>query len=336
MTEHKTVGIIGIGGALPEKRLTNHELEKIVDTSDEWILQRTGIRERRILEEGLPVADLGERAARKALQSAGVEAEEIDLIIVATVTPDSMTPSMACVMQARLGAVNAAAFDVNAACTGFLYAMDIAQKYIASGSAQRVLIVAMECLSRVTDWQDRKTCVLFGDGAGAAVLAPVDEATGLRASKIGATGSQGHVLTLPAFRFSEADREVRPSGSKQTLWMDGSEVFAFAARIMSEAVKNAAEASGLTVPDLDWIFPHQANMRILQNAQKRLKVPMEKIYSNLEYTGNISSASIPVCLDEARDKGLLKKGDRIAMVAFGGGLTWGANVLIWSMESPKP
>lgn len=329
MTESQTTGILGIGGRLPEKRLTNHELEKIVETSDEWILQRTGIRERRILDEGVPLADLGEQAARKAMARSGVTPEEIDMIIVATITPDSLTPSMACVIQARLGADNAFAFDVNAACTGFLYAMDIAHRYISSGAAQRVLIVAMEGLSRVTDWQDRKTCVLFGDGAGAAVLGPVEAGKGLLTSKLGAVGSLGHVLSLPAFHLSQADKDLRPRGIAQTIWMDGSEVFAFAARIMADAIRKVTEAAGLAVSDLDWIFPHQANMRILQNAQKRLKFPMEKIYTNLEFTGNISSASIPVCLDEAVDKGLLKKGDRIAMVAFGGGLTWGASTLVW-------
>jgi 3-oxoacyl-[acyl-carrier-protein] synthase III len=331
MAALRPTGILGIGGSLPDKRLTNHELERIVETSDEWILQRTGIRERRILEVGTPLADLGEEAARKALAGAGVPAADLDLIIVATITPDSLTPSMACVIQARLGADKAAAFDVNAACTGFLYAMDIAQKYISTGSANRVLVVALEGLSRVTDWQDRKTCVLFGDGAGAAVLGPVESGYGICSSRIGAAGSQGHVLTLPAFHLSQADKALRPDGKAQTIWMDGSEVFAFAARTMADAVRDVSEQAGFSVEDLDWIFPHQANMRILQNAQKRLKFPMDRIYTNLEYTGNISSASIPVCLDEAVDKGLLKRGDKLALVAFGGGLTWGATTLVWSM-----
>jgi 3-oxoacyl-[acyl-carrier-protein] synthase-3 len=329
MMELVTTGILGIGGSLPEKRLTNHDLEKIVETSDEWILQRTGIRERRLLDEGVPLADLGEKAARKALQQAGVSPEELDLIVVATITPDSLTPSMACVLQARLGADNAAAFDLNAACTGFLYALDVAHRYLVTGAARRILVVAMEGLSRATDWQDRKTCVLFGDGAGAAVLGPVEPGQGLLSTKLGAVGSLGSVLTLPAFHVSQTDRELRPRGLTQSIWMDGSEVFAFAARIMADAIRKVTEAAGMAVADLDWIFPHQANIRILQNAQKRLKFPMEKIYTNLEFTGNISSASIPVCLDEAVDKGLLKKGDKIAMVAFGGGLTWGAATLVW-------
>lgn len=332
MTELFASGILGVGGCLPEKRLTNHELEKIVETTDEWILQRTGIRERRILDKGVPAMEIAEKAAWQALERAGTKPEELDLILVATITPDAFTPSMSCQMQARLGADNASAFDLNAACTGFLYALDVARQYIATGSAKRILVVAVESLSRVTDWQDRKTCVLFGDGAGAAVLGPVEKGTGILASITGAVGSLGHTLTLPAFHMTEADRAVRNEGCTQTVWMDGSEVFAFAARTMSDAVRKATEAAGFTLEDLDWIFPHQANMRILQNAQKRLKVPMEKIYSNLEFTGNISSASIPVCLAEAVEKKLLKKGDRIALVAFGGGLTWGATAMTWCME----
>lgn len=332
MSSLYAAGILGTGSYLPEKRLTNHDLEKIVETSDEWIHQRTGIRERRILDEGATALSMAVSAAKKALGRSGITAEALDLIILATVTPDYLTPSMSCSVQAGIGAVNAAAFDINAACTGFVYALNVAQQYIANGAARHVLVVAVECLSRVTDWQDRKTCVLFGDGAGAAVLGRVEEGTGILASLIGADGTQGGVLTLPAFHMTDADRAVRSEGKTQVLWMDGSEVFAFAARIMSDSVRKVSEKAGLPVEDLNWIFPHQANMRILQNAQKRLKVPMERIYSNLEYTGNISSASIPVCLDEAVEKGLLKKGDTLVLVAFGGGLTYGATAIRWTMD----
>jgi 3-oxoacyl-[acyl-carrier-protein] synthase III len=325
-------GILGTGSFLPEKRLTNHDLEKIVETTDEWIHQRTGIRERRIIDEGVPALSMAEAAARKALGRAGIPAESLDLIIVATVTPDYLTPSMSCSIQGRIGAANAAAFDINGACTGFVYALDVARQYIANGAARHVLVVAVECLSRVTDWKDRKTCVLFGDGAGAVVLGRVEEGTGILASLVGADGTQGNVLTLPAFHITDQDRAVRSEGKTQVLWMDGSEVFAFAARIMSDSVRKVSEKAGLLTEELDWIFPHQANMRILQNAQKRLKVPMERIYSNLEYTGNISSASIPVCLDEAVDKGLLKKGNSLVLVAFGGGLTYGATAIRWTMD----
>lgn len=332
MSDLFSSGILGTGSCLPEKRLTNHDLEKIVETTDEWIHQRTGIRERRILDEGTPALDLAEKAAQRALDRAGITADVIDLIIVATVTPDYLTPSMSCSVQGRIGAVNASAFDINAACTGFIYALNVAQQYIGTGAARHVLIVAVESLSRVTDWQDRKTCILFGDGAGAVVLGRVEEGTGILASLIGADGTQRGVLTLPAFHMTDADRAVRSEGKTQVLWMDGSEVFAFAARIMSDSVRKVSEKAGLLVEELNWIFPHQANMRILQNAQKRLKVPMDRIYSNLEFTGNISSASIPVCLDEAVDKRLLKRGDTLALVAFGGGLTYGATAIRWTMD----
>jgi len=325
-------GILGTGSFLPEKKLTNHDLEKIVETTDEWILQRTGIRERRILDDGAPALMMAEAAARKALERAGVTAKELDLIIVATITPDYLTPSMACSIQAAIGAENAAAFDMNAACTGFIYALNIADQYIKNGTSKRILVIAVESLSRVTDWQDRKTCVLFGDGAGAVVLGAVDEGSGILSSFIGAVGEKGSVLTLPAFYMTEQDRELRPSGKSQVIWMDGSEVFTFAARILSDSVKKVSEDAGVELAELNWVFPHQANMRILQNAQKRLKIPMERMYSNLEYTGNISSASIPICLDEAVDKGLLKYGDTLALVAFGGGLTYGAAMIRWSIK----
>lgn len=331
MTHVNAIGILGIGSSLPPKTLTNHDLEKIVETSDEWILQRTGISERHILEEGAPALDLAVAASEKAIGRAGITASDIDLIIAATITPDYFTPSMACQVQAKLGVAGAPAFDINAACSGFLYALDMARQYVATGSARHVLVVAVESLSRVTDWQDRKTCVLFGDGAGAAVVGPVAEGEGIRSSMIRADGSQGACLTLPAFHMTDADREVRTSDRNQVIWMDGSEVFAFATRTMAEAVRQVAESAEIAVEDLDWIFPHQANLRILQNAQKRLKVPMERIYTNLKSTGNMSSASIPVCLDEAVEKGLLKKGDKLALVAFGGGLTWAAQTLVWSM-----
>ena len=332
MTHLHAAGILGIGSTLPPKILSNHDLEQIVETSDEWILQRTGISERHILGEGVPALDLAVGAAEKAIGRAGITASEIDLVIAATITPDYITPSMACQVQGRLGVAGCPAFDVNAACSGFLYALDMARQYVATGSARHVLVVAVESLSRVTDWQDRKTCVLFGDGAGAAVVGRVAEGEGIRSSLIRADGSQGACLTLPAFHMTDADREVRTSDRNQTIWMDGSEVFAFATRTMAEAVRQVAESAQVAVEDLDWIFPHQANMRILQNAQKRLKVPMERIYTNLRTTGNISSASIPVCLDEAVEKGLLKKGDKLALVAFGGGLTWAAQTLVWSMD----
>ncbi len=332
MTHLHAAGILGIGSCLPPKILSNHDLEKIVETSDEWILQRTGIRERHLLEPDAPALELAVVAAERAIARAGLAAADIDLVIAATITPDFLTPSMACQVQARVGVPGTPAFDINAACSGFLYSLDMARQYVATGAARHVLVVAVEGLSRVTDWEDRKTCVLFGDGAGAAVIGRVPEGEGMLSSLIHADGSQGACLTLPAFHVTEADRAVRPHGRNQVIWMDGSEVFTFATRIMAEAVRQSSEMAGIAVSDLDWIFPHQANMRILMNAQKRLKVPMERIYTTLETTGNISSASIPVCLDEAVGRGLLKRGDKLALVAFGGGLTWAAQTLVWSMD----
>lgn len=323
-------GITGTGSILPEKKLTNSQLESIVETSDEWIVKRTGIRERHILEDDVPLAKIAAEASVKAIEDAGLNPVDIELIIASTCTPDYLTPSLACTVQGEIGAKNAAAFDVNAACTGFVYALQTGRQYIENGTCKNILIVSAEALSRATDFTDRKTCVLFGDGAGAVILSKVDDGTGVEEACLGAVGDNADVLTLPCLYASDADIEKRNEGKKQVLWMDGSEVFTFASRIMSEATKNVLDSAGNEMGQIKYIFPHQANMRILQNAAKRLDVSMDKIYSNLEYTGNISSASIPVCLDEASKKGLLKKGDKIIMVAFGGGLTYGSALLTWS------
>jgi len=323
-------GITGTGSFLPEKKLTNSQLESIVETSDEWIVKRTGIRERRILEDFVPLADIAAEASFKAINDAGLSPSDIELIIASTCTPDYLSPSLSCMVQGKIGAKNAAAFDVNAACTGFVYALQTGRQFIENGACKNILIVSAEALSRVTDFTDRKTCVLFGDGAGAVVLSRVDEETGIDAASLGAAGENGHVLTIPLLYASDTDIQNRNEGKKQVIWMDGSEVFTFASRIMAEATKSVLDNAGVEMKEIKYIFPHQANMRILQNAAKRLDITMDKIYSNLEYTGNISSASIPVCLDEASNKGLLKKGDKIVMVAFGGGLTYGSVLLTWS------
>lgn len=330
MTKLYKAGILGTGSCLPNRVLTNKELENIVETSDEWIVKRTGIRERRIIDDDMPVAKLAARAAEKAIHDAAISKEEIELIIAATITPDYLTPNLACCVQKELQMSGVPAFDLNAACTGFVYALNVAQQFIENGSYKYILIIAAEALSRVTDYQDRKTCVLFGDGAGAAVVGRVEDATGILSFATGAYGELGHNLSIPCLYSTPEDLEKRNEGRKQVVWMDGSEVFAFAARIMAEATLRVVNNAQLSVEDLDYIFPHQANARILQNAVKRLQYPIEKVYSNLERTGNISAASIPVCLDEASRAGMLKKGDRIVLVAFGGGLTYGALLLHWS------
>ena len=330
MTKLYKAGILGTGSCLPQRKLTNAELEDIVETSDEWIVKRTGIRERRIIDNDMPLAKLAVRAAENAIHDAGIPREEIELIIGATLTPDYLCPTLACSVQKELGLKGVPAFDMNAACTGFVYALNTAQQYIENGAYKYILIVAAEALSRVIDYQDRKTCVLFGDGAGAAVVGRVEDGTGIMGYVTGAHGELGHNLTIPCLYSTEEDLAKRNEGKKQVVWMDGSEVFTFAARIMAEATLRVVTDARLSVGDLDYIFPHQANARIIQNAVKRMRYPIEKVYSNLERTGNISAASIPVCLDEASKAGMLKKGDRIVLVAFGGGLTYGALLLCWS------
>lgn len=330
MTKLYKAGILGTGSCLPERKLTNAELVNIVETTDEWIVQRTGIRERRIIDDDMPLARLAARAAENAINDAGIPKEEIGLIIAATITPDYLCPNLACSVQKELGISGVPAFDMNAACTGFIYAMNVAQQFIENGACKYVLIVAAEALSRVTDYQDRKTCVLFGDGAGAAIVGRVEDGTGIVCYTTGAYGELGHNLTIPCLYATGEDLANRNEGKKQVVWMDGSEVFTFAARIMAEATLRVVSEARLSMGDVEYIFPHQANARIIQNAVKRLKYPIEKVYSNLERTGNISAASIPVCLDEASKAGMLKKGDRIVLVAFGGGLTYGALLLHWS------
>lgn len=325
----KNVGIIGTGSFLPEKVLTNQDLEKIVETSNEWILKRTGISERRILDKDIPSYSMGIEAAKRALEDAKLQAEDIDLIVFATVTPDYMTPSSACIVQGAIGAKNATAFDINAACTGFIYAMVIAEQFISSGMYKHVLVIGCEGLSKVTDWKDRNTCVLFGDGAGAVVLSKVDEGYGILNSFLGSDGSAGMNITLPNLYITEAEKAKRQHEQYNSLWMDGSEVFKFAVRAMSSATLRVLDDLNMTVDDLKFIFPHQANTRIIDGAIKKLGVSDDKLHYIIQKYGNISSASIPVALDEANKAGKLNKGDDFVLVGFGGGLTWGSIVLRW-------
>lgn len=327
----RPVGIVGVGSYLPEHIITNHDLTKLVDTTEEWIVSRTGIRERRMAADLEATSDLGTNAALKALASAGVTPEEVDLIIVGTVTPDMAFPSTACLIQNNLKASHAAAFDLSAACSGFLYALSVGAQFIASGQYETVLVVAAESLTRILNWEDRGTCVIFGDGAGAAVLRPVQEGEGFLSFELGAEGSGGDLLKQPAGGSRKPATLTTLQNKEHTLQMSGNEVFKFAVKIMDDAAKKAIDKAGLTIADVDFLIPHQANTRIIDSAVKRLGISPDKVMVNLDKYGNMSSASIPVALDEAVQQGLIKKGDNVVLVGFGAGLTWGSCVIKWSM-----
>jgi len=323
------VGIHGTGSYLPEKVLTNADLEKMVETSDEWIVTRTGIRERRIAAPEQASSDLAYEAAQKALQAAGLRGEELDLIIVGTVTPDSFFPSTANILQDRLGARHAASFDLAAACSGFLYGVVTASQFIRNGSYRYALVVGVDTLSKITNYEDRNTCVLFGDGAGAVVIGPVPEGYGLLAFELGSDGSGGSLLNMPA-GGSRLPASVETVEKKlHTIHMSGQDVFKFAVRIMQTASLNVIEKAGLAPSDIDFLIPHQANYRIIEAAMRRLQLDESRVVINLDRYGNMSSASIPVALDEALRQGRIKDGDRLVLVGFGGGLTWGAAVVRW-------
>lgn len=324
------VGIIGVGSALPEKIVKNCDLEKMVDTSDEWISQRTGISERRILDKDVPIYTIGVIAAQKALEDAGIPATELDLIIVATAAADYSTPSSACIIQGEIGATKAAAFDMNAACAGFVYALTTAEQFIKTGYYKNILIIGMEGMSKVTDWEDRNTCVLFGDGAGAVILGKVDAGYGILATDLGADGAAWKTITIPSSHISEEDISKRIHENKRVIWMDGSEVFKFAVKAFVQSSEKVIANADLTMEDIRYIIPHQANIRIIDGAAKRLKIPAEKVFKNIHKYANMSAATIPVALDEVVKSGTLKKGDNLVFVAFGGGLTWSGMLIKWA------
>ncbi len=327
-----TVRMVGTGCYVPERIMTNAEMETIVDTSEEWILTRTGISERRIARSGQATSDLAASAARQALDAAGVAAAEVDLIVTATISPDMLMPSTACFVQSQLGASAATCFDLEAACSGFLYSLEVARHLLLAGRMRTALVIGAEKLSAFTDWDDRNTCVLFGDGAGAVVLRAepaTAPARGILSSVTGSDGDLAHLLTLPGggSRFPASGETL--AGRMHYLKMTGREVFKHAVRCMAEAANGALEQCGFTVADVDWIVPHQANLRIIQAIGQRLNVPMDRFYMNLEHYGNMSAASIPVALDEAVRNEKIRPGDVVLMVAFGGGFTWGATVMRW-------
>ncbi|WP_273850138.1 beta-ketoacyl-ACP synthase III [Guptibacillus spartinae] len=305
-------GLLGVGHYVPERVLTNHDLEKMVDTSDEWIRTRTGIEERRIADDDMNTSDMAYLASKKALEDANIKAEELDLILVATVTPDYPFPSVGCLLQEKLGATNAAAMDLSAACAGFMYGMITAGQYINNDTYKNILVVGVEKLSKITDWEDRNTAVLFGDGAGAAVVGPVTEGRGILSFELGSDGAGAKHL------YQE------PNGF---MAMNGREVFKFAVRQMGQSAINVIDKAGLTKEDVDFLIPHQANIRIMEASRQRLELPVEKMATTVKKYGNTSSSTIPIALSEAIEEGRVKDDDVVILVGFGGGLTWGAVAL---------
>ena len=325
--------IIGTGSSVPERVLSNQDLETIVDTSDEWITRRTGIRDRRIssVHRNESSTDLGTRAAVKAMEMAGVTAESLDMIVVGTVTPDNQFPSAACMVQKEINAVNAGAFDISAGCTGFLYALAMADNAIRAGSCRRVLVAGIERLSSIVDWQDRSTCVLLADGAGAVVLDACSESNGILSTHLKSDGNLGELL-YSTYSTSTIPEILRDIDTKPfVLRMEGNRLFKRAVSYMAAISRDALDRNGLTADDISLVVPHQANIRIIDALAHTLGIPLEKVFTNVHKYGNTSSASIPIALDEANHAGLLKTGAHILLVSFGAGLTWGAVLLKWAM-----
>lgn len=320
--------IIATGSYIPEKILTNQDLEKMVDTTHEWIMERSGIKQRNIAGNGEACSDLAYQASKKALQNAGLSAKDLDLIIVATMSPDSLLPSAACILQDKLGIRDIAAFDVNAACSGFIYGLSIANAYIRSGQYKRILLVGAEVISKITDWEDRATCVLFGDGAGAVILEPSDD-KGIISVNIYADGSLGSLLSIPAGGSRMPASMDTVAQKLHFIRMKGNETFKFAVKTLERLVIDTLEKNNLKAQDLALLIPHQANLRIIKATAERLGLPMSKVLINIDRMGNTSAASIPLALDEAVNTGRLKAGDYVLLEAFGGGLTWASSLLKW-------
>ncbi len=325
----RTVSIIGTGSYVPERILSNAELEKLVDTSDEWIVTRTGIRERRIADAQELTSDMSTAAALKAIEQAGIGVDEIDLIIVATVTPDMMFPSTACWVQKKIGATNAACFDVLAACSGYIYGLEIAQQFITNHTHNTVLVIGADKLSTLVNWEDRNTCVLFGDGAGAAVLRNRENSHGIISTYMGSDGNYSDILYMPGGGCKIPITAENVEQKLNTIHMNGRDVYKQAVTSMHRAAEQALAQSGLTTDDLSCIIPHQANYRIIEGIAERLKVTMDRFYINLDRYGNTSAAAVAIALDEASRSGRFQRGDYILLVVFGGGLTWASSVIQW-------
>jgi len=327
--------ITGWGMAVPEKIMTNDDLSKIVDTNDTWIRERTGIAERRIAADDESTATLALAASINALKVANLRPTDIDLIICSSSSPEYIFPATACLVQDELGATKAGAFDLLAACTGFIYAINMAAQAIRSGSIKNALVIGSETLSRFVNWEDRNTCILFGDGAGAFVLQASERPGGVYSAVMHSDGSGGDLLTLPGGGSKNPATEATVQQGMHFIGMDGREVFRFATRVMAQATREALDAAGMDLEEIDWIIPHQANIRIIEAAARGLKLPMDKFIVNLQKYGNTSTASIPIATVEAIEKGQIKSGDRLVLVGFGAGLTWGALIAEWTGPFPS-
>lgn len=325
----RTVSIIGTGSYVPERILANAELEKLVETTDDWIVTRTGIRERRIAREDENTSDLAASAARAAIENSGISAEDIDLIIVATVTPDMFFPSTACFVQTKIGATRAACFDISAACAGFLYAVEIAQQFITSHTYDTILVIGADKLSSIVDWSDRNTCVLFGDGAGAAILRHRGGGHGVISTFMASDGRLADILQIPGGGSRSPITRDNAGAKLNTIKMNGKETYKHAVISMLDAAHQALADANLTPADLACIIPHQANLRIIEAIAHRLDIPIERFMVNLDRFGNTSAAAVAIALDEAHRTGRMKVGDYVLLVVFGGGLTWAASVIQW-------
>ncbi len=326
-TKLQNVSIIGTGSYLPEKILTNDDLAKVIDTSDEWIRTRTGIEQRHIARDDEATSDMATIAAQRAMESAGITAEDIDLIIVGTLSPDMQFPNTACFVQGKIGAKNAICFDIEAACSGFLFSLDTAKQFLATGTFETALIIGAEKLSTVTDWSDRGTCILFGDGAGAVIITNKTDKNRIIGTHLGSDGKLTHLLNIPGGGSINPASPQTIEDHMHFMKMTGNEVFKHAVRCMCDAIRKVLVKCDMSIEDIDWVIPHQANMRIIQAIANRFENSIEKFIVNLDKVGNMSAASVPVALDEAIKAGKIKKGDKILSVVFGGGFTWGAMII---------
>ena len=327
MQQNQKASITGIGSYLPSKVLTNYDLEKMVDTSDDWIIQRTGIKERRIVENGQITSDLATYASLRAMEDAGVSPGDLDMIITSTITPDHIFPSTSCYIQQKIGASRASAFDILAACAGFIYALSVGESFVNSGAMKTVLVVGAECLSKITDYTDRTTCILFGDGAGAVVIQKSLSKHEILSTSLAADGSQADVLIMPGGGAKNPATLESVQQRTHYIQFKGKEVFKLAINKITNLIIDTVNKNGLSLEDIDLIIPHQSNLRISEATMEKLGLPMEKAVVNIDKYGNTSSASIPIAIDEARKEGRLSKGDIVMLVAFGGGLTWGSSII---------